>query len=420
MSVTAVILLVLKASIILSVFAIGLKATFADATSLFRRPGVLLRAFLSMYVLMPVMAVAASAFDLHPAVKIALVVIAVSPTPPIFPKKALKAGGTERYTIGLLVAAAVLSVVVIPLSMEVFQAITGVSLVMSARSVAVLVLSTILAPLVAGIAVHRFASVHAERAADPIAALASVLLIASALPIVIGMSRTAISLVTDGTILGLGAFALAGFLIGHVLGGPEPANRPVLALATTLRHPAVALAIAHANFPEQRLASAAVFLYVILAAILSALYLSWVTRTPAGRARALELSAVCLAVLAPTGAYGQDPQATAAQPAQTPAPDFFHQEELTGDWNGARTIWKNKGVELASSLTQFYQAVASGGTGTSREYNGTAQAQLRSWQACGLERLVSGDQGRDAFRWAFADEHGHDQPREHRRDHPGL
>ena len=88
--------------------------------------------------------------------------------------------------------------------------------------------------------------------------LASVLLIASALPIVIGVSTAVMSLVTDGTILGLGGFALAGFFIGHVLGGPEPADRPVLALARLA--PAVALAIADANFPEQRLASAAVFL----------------------------------------------------------------------------------------------------------------------------------------------------------------
>ena len=287
MNTTAAIVLVLEASIFLSVFAIGLKATFEDAASLFRRPGHLLRAFLSMNVLMPVMALAVGApFDLHPAVKIALVVIAVSPTPPIFPKRALKAGGSETYIIGLLVAAAVLSVVVIPLSMEVLEAITGVALVMSVRSVAVPVLTTILAPLVAGMAVRRLASAHADRAAGPIAVFASVLLIASALPIVIGISQTVMSLVTDGTILGLGGFALAGFFIGHVLGGPEPADRPVLALATALRHPAVALAIAHANFPEQRLATAAVFLYVILAGMLSALYLSWVTRRPAGRAPA--------------------------------------------------------------------------------------------------------------------------------------
>jgi bile acid:Na+ symporter, BASS family len=84
---TAVILLVLKASIILSVFAIGLKATLADAMFLFRRPGHLLRALLSMNVLMPLIALAVAVpFDLHPAVKIALVVISVSPTPPILPK----------------------------------------------------------------------------------------------------------------------------------------------------------------------------------------------------------------------------------------------------------------------------------------------------------------------------------------------
>jgi hypothetical protein len=65
--------------------------------------------------------------------------------------------------------------------------------------------------------------------------------------------------------------------------------------------------------------------------------------------------------------------ATVAQPAAAPAPDFLHQEELTGDWGGARTDAKNEGFELASSLTQFYQGVSSGGTKTDSEYNGTFQ-----------------------------------------------
>ncbi len=276
---TAVILLVLKASIILSVFALGLKATFADATFLFRRPAHLLRALLSMNLLMPLTALAVGApFDVHPAVKIALVVLSVSPTPPVLPKKALKAGGTEAYTIGLLVAAAALSIIVIPLSMEIFERVAGVSLVMRASSVAALVFTTILAPLLGGIAVRTVAPVSADRSARPIGILASVLLIASALPILIGLAGTVFSVITEGTVLSLAAFALAGLIIGHVLGGPEHDNRPVLALATASRHPAVALAIAHANFPAQRLAAAEIFLYVILSGILSALYLSWVKR----------------------------------------------------------------------------------------------------------------------------------------------
>jgi hypothetical protein len=96
-------------------------------------------------------------------------------------------------------------------------------------------------------------------------------------------------------------------------------------------------------------------------------------RPPAGAPNVL------IILLDDVGFLCQDAPAPAAvaQPAAAPAPDFLHQEQLTGDWNGARTPWKNKGVELASSLTQFYQGVSSGGTGTSSEYNGTAQALLK-------------------------------------------
>jgi hypothetical protein len=40
---------------------------------------------------------------------------------------------------------------------------------------------------------------------------------------------------------------------------------------------------------------------------------------------------------------------------------------LTGSWGGVRTRWKDKGVVLDSSLTQFYQGVASGGSETGSE-----------------------------------------------------
>lgn len=279
MNMVAIILLALKASIILSVFAIGLKATFADAIFLFRRPGYLIRALLSMNVLMPLVALAiGEAFDLHPAVKIALVAISVSPIPPILPNKAMKAGGKENYTIGLLVAISALSIFVIPIAMEIFERITGVSLAMQPRLIAVVVLTTILLPLLVGIAIGKIVPTLADRAAKPIGILASALLILSALPLLIGSARTVFSLVGDGTILSLAGFALIGLIVGHLLGGPELDNRSVLALATASRHPAVAIAIAHANFPEQKLAGAAVLWYLILSGMVSALYFSWVKR----------------------------------------------------------------------------------------------------------------------------------------------
>jgi hypothetical protein len=104
MNMIEVILLVLKASIMLAVFAIGLKATFADATFLFRRPGQLLRAFLSMNLAMPLVALAIGApFDLHPAVKIALVVISVSTDPADLSKEGTQGrrhGGLHDWSAG--------------------------------------------------------------------------------------------------------------------------------------------------------------------------------------------------------------------------------------------------------------------------------------------------------------------------------
>jgi porin len=55
------------------------------------------------------------------------------------------------------------------------------------------------------------------------------------------------------------------------------------------------------------------------------------------------------------------PKVAPHSPAQAPIPGYWGQEEATGDWGGTRTRWKEKGVELEFSLTNFYQGVASGG-----------------------------------------------------------
>jgi bile acid:Na+ symporter, BASS family len=263
--------LLLKTSIFLTVFTLGLQATFADATFLFRRPKLLLRGFLSMDVTMPLLALLlAMTLNLHPAVKIALVALSVSPVPPIFPKKALNSGGEEDYTIGLLVAMVVLAIVVIPMTMEVFERVTGVPLSMSALSVATIVFKTVLLPLLAGIAVRAISSSFADRAVKPIGTLATVILISSALPALFVLIRNNLTLLTDGTLLALAVFALIGYFVGHVFGGPDPKDRSVLALATASRHPGLALAIAHANFPQQKLVAPTVVLYLIVSGIVTA------------------------------------------------------------------------------------------------------------------------------------------------------
>src|SRR5262245_42770293 len=114
----------LAASILLLVIGLGMRATLTEATSLFREafhpPYSLLRAVVAMNFVVPIVAASiAAVFDLRPPVKVAIVAMSISPVPPILPGKQLKFGGRHSYVYGLLVAVSLVSIVFVPLSVEV-------------------------------------------------------------------------------------------------------------------------------------------------------------------------------------------------------------------------------------------------------------------------------------------------------------
>ena len=69
-------------------------------------------------------------------------------------------------------------------------------------------------------------------------------------------------------------FAVIGLAVGHWLGGPDPDDRSVLALATSARHPAVALAITH-NATDRPGVMAAVLLVLVVSSVVSGPYVKW-------------------------------------------------------------------------------------------------------------------------------------------------
>jgi BASS family bile acid:Na+ symporter len=276
MSFQALVLVSLKASIALSVFAIGLDSQPNDAAYLLRRPARLARSLLAMDVIMPVLAVAlVTAFDLPEAIEVSLVALAVSPAPPILPKKQIKARGEPSYAIGLLVVAAVVAVVYIPVVFELLNRFLPMPVHMKAWPIAHLVLMTVLAPLVAGMLVRQSTPAAALRISRPVAFIAAVALVVSILPVLYAASPAIIALVGNGTIVAIAAFVLVGLAVGHMLGGPDSHHRTVLALATATRHPGIALAIGSTNFPEQRAVLPAILLYVLLCSIFTIPYTFW-------------------------------------------------------------------------------------------------------------------------------------------------
>lgn len=273
MSIAAVVVLVVKASIALLVFGLGLHGTMRDATHLFRHPQLLARALLSMSVVMPIAAMLiAMIFQLQPAVTVALIALAMSPVPPFLPGRAMKAGGESAYTIGLLTATSLLAIVIVPVTVWVFAAVFRVPFHISSADIARVVGGSVLIPLLIGIGVRRFVPATAERAARPITLIAAGILVLGMIPIVFSAWPQIEALVGNGTIVAVVVLTFIGLGVGHFLGGPDRNQRTVLALSSAARHPGVALAIASANMPGDKLVPAAVLLALVFASLVSIPY----------------------------------------------------------------------------------------------------------------------------------------------------
>ena len=273
---SVLIFFVLKASILLTVFAIGLSTRPQDLTYVVRRPSLLIRSLLSINVVMPLFAASlAVAAHLLPVVEIILIALSISPIPPLLPKKARNATDESTYAIGLLVTVAFLAIIFVPIAVDLLGWAFGGAATISAKTVALVLAKNVVAPLGAGLLVHYSARSFAERIARPLSVIASIFLIASVLPILFTAMPAILSLIGNGTLAAMIAFVLVGLMVGHILGGPDPADRTILALTTSSRHPGVAAAIVSLNFPHQKLAVPAILLYLLVNALLSIAYVAW-------------------------------------------------------------------------------------------------------------------------------------------------
>ena len=289
MTIEQLIVLAIRASVFLLVFALGLDAGWDDVTFLFRRPRLLVRSILSLNVVMVLVAVAiASAFHVvSPDIKIALVSLAMSPVPPIFPKKQHKVRGKSSYAIGLVVVAALFAVVLIPGWLELLGHYFGFEVDAGLSEIIPIVLISILVPLFVGIVIRKFAPRFAARALNPVSIGATVLLLVAVLPILFKLAPAMWAALGHGVIWTMTLFGVVGLVVGHLLGGPDLEERSLLALATSTRHPGIALAIASSNFPQQKNEVMVIVLYHLLVGTIIAIpYSRWRARKRASLAAA--------------------------------------------------------------------------------------------------------------------------------------
>lgn len=285
MDILMIVKLAAVSSIFLLVLSFGMETRLKDAFAFLEAPVESLKAMTAMYVVVPAVALALALWlPIVPATMFALLALAVSPMPPVFPGKGAQVGGGERYVMSLFVLATIVTFVAAPLIVEIDDKVLGVGLTFDARRVLITVALTAVIPLAAGIALATLAPNFAARLSHPFGLAGKALLGLTLLGALVMTAPNMWQAIGNFTLVACVLMAAAALVAGHLLGGPATGNRAALATAAALRHPGVALGLATtASNAESKQVTATILLYLIVATLMGIPYARWLkARTAQG------------------------------------------------------------------------------------------------------------------------------------------
>jgi BASS family bile acid:Na+ symporter len=281
----AAVALLAQGGLALLVFAVGLQSQWRDLFYVARQPRLLLSGIVAVNVIVPsVMVAMVSILPIDPITKAGLVAMAIAPMAPFLPGKMLKLGADEHFAVGLYVVLTVIAILVVPATLWAIGRLAGNEFGMAVGPLAKLVLTSVLAPLLAGMGVAAVGPHLVSRIAKLATITAYVILLPIVLLLLVKSAGGIVSLFGDGTLLAIAVTVLVGMVLGHALGRPEPGNRLAMAQAAVTRHPGIAGMILSQNAIDRR-AMLAVILFLLASLVMSTLYAKWIasrTATTAG------------------------------------------------------------------------------------------------------------------------------------------
>jgi BASS family bile acid:Na+ symporter len=174
--------------------------------------------------------------------------------------------------IGLLVAVSLTAIVQVPLTVVIIGRVFGQQASFGPGRVAAVIAMTIIVPLTAGLVLRRLSPRLADAVAPFASRLGTALLAVAVITILVKGGPAMLSLMRGNSMLAIVSLAAIAIAAGHWIGGPDPSDRLILAFASAMRHPGLALAVATANLPEEPRMLAAILLYVFVALTLTSLY----------------------------------------------------------------------------------------------------------------------------------------------------
>jgi BASS family bile acid:Na+ symporter len=261
------------------VFSVGLNATRDDILYVLKRPSELLKAILAVNIIPPLAAgLLVSILPLEPMVKAGIMLMSIAPVPPLVPAQEMAVGARKEYAYGIYAAMAILSIVAVPIALSIAARAFGSDASITMGAMLRTVLAGVLLPLAVGMGVRRFAPGFAKRAAPIVYKLAMVLVALAFAPVLIAIWPALGELIGNGTLLAMAAVVAIALLGGHLLGGPHLEDRAALAIASSVRHPGIAMMIANSAFQDNRV-TGAVLLFLLVGLIIGIPYKMWVKRS---------------------------------------------------------------------------------------------------------------------------------------------
>lgn len=249
------------AFVITSMFGLGLALTVREILDPLKDVSLVLRSLVANFVVVPAIAWGLTrVIPLDRDLQAGLLLMSAVAGAPLSLKAAQLAGGDVPFSVSLIVLQVVATVVYLPLALPAL--LPGINV--DAVGIAMPLVLEILLPLGLGLLMNAR---YAQEATMTRTIMSEVSNLSLAIMLVLNLGNVGqvIGLLGTGAILAVLIVIGAGFIAGHVLGGPRPATRRTLALGTGQRNFAAAFVIAGADFAHRP----TVLIMLLAAALLS-------------------------------------------------------------------------------------------------------------------------------------------------------
>lgn len=256
----------------------GVSIPLAEMTAVWRKPGLLTRALVSVVFMVPIAFLAVTLLtDFAPSQRAGMALLAACPGAPLTATRSRLVRGSVSYAAGLQLTLTILAVVTTPLLLGFTYSVLdlGGQLEASAWKVAGQVGVVSLLPVTLGVLMQGIAPGFARRIAKPLRLLSSAMFALLVILVLVPALRLTRSLGAT-TILGIVAAAAMTLLIGHFMGlGADLRTRASVATAALARNLGLAIFIATTN-DYLGLVLPTLAAYTIIGALVVLPYALWV------------------------------------------------------------------------------------------------------------------------------------------------